>query len=320
MRGEDDSTSNAILWYKLKRGYERFYRSGEVYTIDHNKQTTRVWLADGIKGSFWDGVLKIYFLKPEKLLKSINDTTLEITLNSIIINGIDYEKLSIRYPDEPEVTGKQRDFWIGKDDSIIKKITYKVKFQDTYQYMEWNLTDISFNQTKLKDLSDRIDSLKRVYTFFDQRTEEKKKRIPLLSNGSLAPKFSGHQFKPDKDIESEDFKGKLVVLDFWYMGCMPCIKAIPHLNDLYDKYKSEGVVVLGMNGIDKKSKMLSDFIDKRIKYPIILTDRSVNKKYQLTGYPTIYLIDRNGKILFSEVGFGEKHGLDSLEAAIKEAL
>ena len=91
-----------------------------------------------------------------------------------------------------------------------------------------------------------------------------------------------------------DYRGKVVVLDFWYRGCGWCIKAMPQLNALADRFPSRPVAVLGMNTDQNEADAkLVDAIG--LKYATLRAD-GIPEKYGVQGFPTLILIDREGKV------------------------
>lgn len=89
---------------------------------------------------------------------------------------------------------------------------------------------------------------------------------------------------------------------------------------LYEKYKDEGLVIIGIDPVDKKKDELRAFLAKKgLAYKILLSDETIPKAYHVSGYPMIYLLDTRGKIVFSQTGFGQ--GMeDYLDMMIKKAL
>lgn len=98
---------------------------------------------------------------------------------------------------------------------------------------------------------------------------------------------------------------------------MPCIQTIPHLSEIYSKYKNEEIVVLGINSKDNNAnsiKKLPEFIKKnKMLYRTILVNPEVDKKYKVNVYPSMYVIDKEGKILVSQIGYNDnlKEGLSN---------
>jgi thioredoxin-related protein len=88
---------------------------------------------------------------------------------------------------------------------------------------------------------------------------------------------------------------------------------------LYEKYKEKGLVIIGIDPYDKKEDGIEKFLSKRgVNYTVLLKGKDVAKDYHVSGYPTVYLIDKNGKILFSMAGYSS--GEDMLDGIIKRNL
>jgi len=126
-----------------------------------------------------------------------------------------------------------------------------------------------------------------------------------------------------KSLSLNDVKGKIVVVDFWATWCNPCLMSIPELVDLQEKYKSQGLVIVGINVEDDKLTKgeLIAFKEKmRINYPILRANNKVYDDYfgRTSGFsiPTLFVIDREGKVKDRFVGF--KPGL--VEKSIQSLL
>ena len=67
-----------------------------------------------------------------------------------------------------------------------------------------------------------------------------------------------------------------------------------------------GAVVVGIDAVDKKTDELKAMLDKEgVSYTVLLAEKDLAKKYQITGYPTVYILDRGGKVFYASSGFGE---------------
>jgi len=99
-----------------------------------------------------------------------------------------------------------------------------------------------------------------------------------------------------------EYRGKVVVLDFWYRGCGWCIKAMPQLNALTEDFAGRPVAVLGMNtdGNETDAKFVVDAMG--LKYST-LRAQGIPEKYGVQGFPTFILIDREGKVRDMHVGY-----------------
>ena len=88
-----------------------------------------------------------------------------------------------------------------------------------------------------------------------------------------------------------------MILEFWGVWCGHCVENIPHLNALADKFGPRGVEILSIS--DDREKVVRDFLAKtKIAGTVALDiDASVIKQYEVIGYPTTYIISRDGKVL-----------------------
>jgi peroxiredoxin len=123
-----------------------------------------------------------------------------------------------------------------------------------------------------------------------------------------------------KDVAFSAFKGNVILLDFWATWCPPCRKEIPGLVGLYNTYQSRGFVVLGVS-LDDSPAAVKKFANQfKMNYPVLLGhDRADLQKAfaPMPGYPTTFLIARDGRICFRHTGFTS---LEQFEEKIKALL
>jgi peroxiredoxin len=104
------------------------------------------------------------------------------------------------------------------------------------------------------------------------------------------------------EVPSTQFRGKVVLLDFWATWCVPCKQEMPGYEDLYRRYRDRGLVVIGI-AADSDAKLVSRFGKKlKITYPLLINGMEV-QKYGVEGIPTTILIDRKGFVRKKVVGF-----------------
>jgi peroxiredoxin len=99
-----------------------------------------------------------------------------------------------------------------------------------------------------------------------------------------------------------EYRGKVVVLDFWYRGCGWCIKAMPQLNALAEQFQTRPVAVLGMNTdrVEADAKFVCDAMG--LKYATLRAE-GIPEKYGVQGFPTLIIIDPEGKVRDMHVGY-----------------
>lgn len=119
-------------------------------------------------------------------------------------------------------------------------------------------------------------------------------------------------------LRLSDFKGKVVLIDFWATWCPFCRESIPILNSLYNDYKDKGLEIIGIALEYDGGRTLRRFAkEKNIAYPLAVGEERLATEYSAYGVPTRFLINRKGEIVEKFMGFQDK---EILEAAIKELL
>ncbi len=114
-------------------------------------------------------------------------------------------------------------------------------------------------------------------------------------------------------VSLEQFKNKVVVVEFWATWCPPCRDAIPHLVKLYNKNKDKGLVVIGLTNEKRKSAKIDKFMeDLKMNY-IVGTGSTSGGDYSVRGIPAAFVVV-DGKIIW------EGHPASGLDVAVKNAL
>jgi thiol-disulfide isomerase/thioredoxin/tetratricopeptide (TPR) repeat protein len=122
-------------------------------------------------------------------------------------------------------------------------------------------------------------------------------------------------------VKLSDLKGKIVVIDFWATWCGPCKASFPALQKITDKYKSNpNIVILTLDTWeqvkgDERTAKVKEFIESNKYTFTVLFDEDFVSKYEVSGIPTKFIVDRYGKIQFKTIGFGgEAKMLTEMEA------
>lgn len=205
--------------------------------------------------------------------------------------------------------------------------------------LKWNASNepmfYSFNGGKLtrSEFQQLLKTKKYEQVFFLDKSEVvkavvleplNKKSINLNEKG-LSENFNLNKKIPKfeiTDIEgnvisSEEMKGKVIVLNFWFIKCPPCRKEIPELNKLVESFNGKGVKFISIT-TDSKKEILNFFEKNRFNYTHVAS-KSFIRKHRISEFPTNIVVDRNSNISFLEVG-GRKDILEILESEINKAL
>jgi peroxiredoxin len=135
----------------------------------------------------------------------------------------------------------------------------------------------------------------------------------------LAPEFK-LQDSNGQTVRLSDYKGKVVLLDFWATWCGPCKVEIPWFMDFEKEFKDRGFTVLGVSMDEDGWKVVKPYMaDMKMNYPVLLGNDDVSAKYGgLDSLPTTLLIDRGGHIVSKHIGI--TGGKDDFKNAIVELL
>lgn len=121
--------------------------------------------------------------------------------------------------------------------------------------------------------------------------------------GSIAPGFT---LKSDngKNLKLGEFRGHVVMINFWATWCGPCRQEIPHLNRLHERYRKAGFVLFGIN-IDDQPRVARDMMQKLgVVFPVLFdTDKRVSRLYDVGAMPSTLLIDRDGRVRYIHLGY-----------------
>lgn len=108
----------------------------------------------------------------------------------------------------------------------------------------------------------------------------------------------------DENFRLSDYEGQVVLLNIWATWCAPCREETPDLQELYEKYKDEGFMILGVSIDEQGESEVRPFIEKyEVSYPIVIDKGEIMDKYGPTmGIPTTYVINQQGNLEYFAVG------------------
>lgn len=123
-----------------------------------------------------------------------------------------------------------------------------------------------------------------------------------FTTGEAIDPFSTHDINGNK-IKLKDLRGKVVVLNFWFIGCPACMQEIPELNKLVDEYKDNTNVVFLAVALDSRYDLKKFLKQTEFKYDIIDDGGYIAGGYKIGLYPTSVILNKAGKVAFHTVGF-----------------
>ena len=121
-------------------------------------------------------------------------------------------------------------------------------------------------------------------------------------------------------VKLADYKGKVILVNFWATWCPPCKAELPGLIELYDRYKDQGLVVLGISGDDDAETLRAFASEWKINYPMIVgrDETDLMDSYgPIYGYPISVIVGRDGSVCGKHVGPATK---EEFEREIKALL
>jgi thiol-disulfide isomerase/thioredoxin len=147
---------------------------------------------------------------------------------------------------------------------------------------------------------------------------------PALGDYGAAPEFAGiEKWLNSAPLSVAGLRGKVVLVDFWTYTCINCLNTLPHVRQWYDKYRDQGLVVVGVHTPEfpfEKSTANVQAALKRldVRYPVAQDNAYATwSAYQNQYWPALYLIDGNGRIVYKHFGEGR---YEETEAAIQKLL
>ncbi|MFL9896940.1 thioredoxin family protein [Paraburkholderia fungorum] len=146
----------------------------------------------------------------------------------------------------------------------------------------------------------------------------------MINNGTIAPEFTGIDKWLNSDpLTLQQLRGKVVLVDFWTYTCINCIHVLPYVKTWNQKYKDQGLVVVGVHTPEYPFERDTDNVRKAIKrfditFPVAQDNRYATwNAYGNQYWPAFYLVDKKGHVVYTHFGEGD---YEQTEAKIKALL
>ncbi len=106
------------------------------------------------------------------------------------------------------------------------------------------------------------------------------------------------------NLRLSEYRGQVVMLNFWASWCGPCRQEMPLLDEIYQRYSKAGFVLFGVNVENNIELVQQTLQDIPVTFPVLLDDEGkVSKLYDISAMPSTYLIDRNGQMRYLHKGY-----------------
>ena len=154
--------------------------------------------------------------------------------------------------------------------------------------------------------------------------------LSVVAAASLAASGLTGQPAPDFALKSSDgsnlrlseYRGDVVLINFWATWCGPCRQEMPLLDELYSRYNRVGFTLLGVNIDDDSSKAMNMVAELRVSFPVLFDSRKeVSRLYEVDAMPVTVLVDREGRVRHVHQGYKpgyEQKYLDQIRSLLRE--
>jgi len=146
---------------------------------------------------------------------------------------------------------------------------------------------------------------------------------PKISQTVLAPDLAAGHWINSEPLRLEDLRGRVVLIEFWTFGCFNCRNTVPFVKSWDERYREQGLTVIGVHAPEtgdesKIEDLRREVASLGINYPVVTdNDHQTLNAYDAYAWPTLFLLDKQGRIRRMRVGEGD---YDETERQIQELL
>jgi thiol-disulfide isomerase/thioredoxin len=234
----------------------------------------------------------------------IADNSITKTVGDTLFNGKKCYNLKFMLPNK-QLT------YLGKGYSpvtIKRTFVYKVLVDKITNLplavLQTNTTNNDLNRTDFVNATTKTQSPAETSwyssNYLKDYTLAQEGKPELIKANVAAPDWQLTSAESNTPISLSQYKGKLVLLEFWIKNCSYCIGAVPKLNTMQQQYPAEKFKILAVNMEDNR-EMIAVFKNKqKPEYELLYGDKKIGKDYGIYFFPTIVLVDKDGKIIYAD--------------------
>ncbi|HEY3136533.1 MAG TPA: TlpA disulfide reductase family protein [Blastocatellia bacterium] len=213
------------------------------------------------------------------------------------VNGVLCHVVYLEYPDAKRITRER--WFFGVRDYLPRKLE-QIAIDNNGRY---GANVLTLSNLKVNPLLGNWTFQIRVPKGYAIKPYHAPERLTLLAVGDLAPDWTLNDAEGRAHSLSE-YRGKVIVLDFWATWCGPCIRTMPEIQRLHEKYSSNDLIVFGVNCWEE-SNSTTYMKAQGFTYGLLLKGEDIAKAYHVDTLPTVYVIGGDGKILYRSIGVGD---------------
>lgn len=295
-------------------GSEHFLLNKKTKTITIKKTPTFKDF-DSLPG-FYDSLVTL----KNSLPKIISDETIPKTITEKSVDGKSF--YVVEFILDSKILTLSGNYFI----TTPRKFTYRLTIDKSnylpVEVFRKNDVNKDFTQTNFeyKKAKSALPSETSWYysTYLNEYKPEKPMENRLIGVGQNAPEWKLPALRDDAPVLLSEYKNKVVLVEFWISFCGYCIAAVPKLNFLEEKYKNKDFKLVAINANDTKDIVQKFAKNNQAKFQILYGGKASAESYGADGFPTVVLIDKTGKVIYS--GDFEPNKTDKLEELIDKSL
>lgn len=212
------------------------------------------------------------------------------------------------------------ELFVDRKTHLIRKMIYRFTYMGDDQFEEITLSEFNLYKKQGTGLTSSYFTgkekyLKDTYSLIVPDNTSKQKIADTLRT---APDFTLEADNGNFIQLSKLENPKLIIIDFWYISCYPCLKASPVLSRLSEKYGDKGLRILGVNPYDNIASIRQHKLKHPVTYTLLSATKETSAAFQISSYPTIYILDKDLKIVKRLEGYSERLESDLEEIIRKE--
>ena len=131
------------------------------------------------------------------------------------------------------------------------------------------------------------------------------------SESATAPELAAGDWINSEPLKLKGLRGRVVLIEFWTFGCYNCRNTLPHIKDWDNRYREKGLTVIGVHSPEFAEERIVENLRRQvasleIRYPVVSdNDYETWKAYNVEAWPTVFLLDKQGRIRWMRVGEGD---------------